>query len=273
MKRNSNFIYLSAFLIMLIMGCGPKKEAEKEVNTSEEHPTAEVQSTPDEPGIYELRIYYAAEGKLDDLLARFRNHTMALFEKHGLKNIGYWVPEENTDNALIYMLGFPDRQAADASWKAFIADPDWNAAYEASIVNGKLVDSIQNVFLQPTDYSPKLTLGDHGPRVFELRTYYTNEGKLGNLHNRFSDHTMEIFESHNMSNIAYFNLDSDQDGNENTLLYFITHADHATADANWKAFIEDPKWKVAYEASIVDGNLVNRLTSLYMQPTDFSPLK
>src|SRR5438046_7005379 len=74
---------------------------------------------------YELRAYYAAPGKLDALNARFRNHTMQIFEKHGMVNIGYWMPADNPDNKLIYVLAFPSRDAAKKSWADFSKDPDW----------------------------------------------------------------------------------------------------------------------------------------------------
>ena len=74
---------------------------------------------------YELRTYTAAPGKLDALLQRFRNHTVALFAKHGMTNVGYWVPAENPDRKLIYLLSYPDRTARDSSFKAFGSDPAW----------------------------------------------------------------------------------------------------------------------------------------------------
>src|SRR5205085_7110550 len=87
-------------------------------------------------GVYELRVYTAAKGKLDALHARFRDHTMKLFEKHGMTNVGYWVPVENPDDRLIYVLAHKDRAAADASWKAFGADPDWQKAAKESEKDG-----------------------------------------------------------------------------------------------------------------------------------------
>src|SRR4051812_34553601 len=74
---------------------------------------------------FEMRTYYAAPGKLDDLQARFRDHTTRLFEKHGMVNVGYWVPLTNTENKLIYLLAYPSREAREKSWKEFSADPDW----------------------------------------------------------------------------------------------------------------------------------------------------
>src|SRR5919199_346858 len=68
--------------------------------------------------VYEMRTYFAAPGKLDDLGARFRNNTTRIFSKHGMTNVGYWIPVDNPDNKLIYILSYPSREAREASWKA-----------------------------------------------------------------------------------------------------------------------------------------------------------
>ena len=106
---------------------------------------------------FEMRTYYAAPGKLEELHARFRNHTDKLFKKHGMQVIGYWGPEEKesgSENTLVYLLAYPSREARAASWKAFAADPDWKDAQKKSEANGKLVDKVVSVFLRSTDYSP-----------------------------------------------------------------------------------------------------------------------
>src|SRR5579872_670774 len=95
---------------------------------------------------FELRTYHAAPGKLDELHARFRDHTAKLFEKHGITNIGYWVPQDNPDHKLIYLLAYPSREARDKSWKEFMADPEWQSAHKASEEHGKLVDKVESVF-------------------------------------------------------------------------------------------------------------------------------
>lgn len=105
---------------------------------------------------YEMRIYHAAPGKLEDLHKRFRDHTIALFKKHGMEIVSFWGPTDKEDGAetkLIYVLGYPSREARDASWKAFGADPDWAKARTASEVNGKLVDKVESVYMLSTDYS------------------------------------------------------------------------------------------------------------------------
>src|SRR5437870_5399902 len=106
--------------------------------------------------IFELRTYTAAPGKMEALNARFRDHTCKLFEKHGMTNIGYWNPTDAKDaeQKLVYLLAFPSREAADASWKAFRADAQWKAVQKASEEDGKLVTKVESVFLKPTDYSP-----------------------------------------------------------------------------------------------------------------------
>ena len=106
--------------------------------------------------VYELRTYTAAPGKLGDLESRFRDHTVRLFERHGMKNIGYWVPTDapQSENTLIYVLEFPSRDAARASWDAFRTDPDWVEARAASEVNGRLATGVESVYMQATDYSP-----------------------------------------------------------------------------------------------------------------------
>jgi len=105
---------------------------------------------------FEMRTYIAPPGKLTALHARFRDHTNALFAKHGMTLVGYWTPTdgEAAANTLVYILAYPNRAAADASWKAFRADPVWVKAKADSEVAGVLVDKVVSVFLKPTDYSP-----------------------------------------------------------------------------------------------------------------------
>ncbi len=105
--------------------------------------------------LFELRTYTCNDGKLPELHKRFRDHTNRLFEKHGMTLIGFWTPAEGpeADNTLVYILAYPDRASRDASWKAFLADPEWQAAYKASHANGPLVKKVDAKFLTPTDYS------------------------------------------------------------------------------------------------------------------------
>tara|TARA_R110002167_G_scaffold346853_1_gene557645 strand:- start:56 stop:388 length:333 start_codon:yes stop_codon:yes gene_type:complete len=106
-------------------------------------------------------------------------------------------------------------------------------------------------------------------KVFELRTYYTHEGKLPDLLKRFEDHTLAIFEKHKITNVGYW-VPSKQ---KNTLIYIISHESKEQADKNWQSFIADPLWKEVYAASRKNGPIVKNLTSEYLTALNFSPLK
>jgi hypothetical protein len=228
--------------------------------------------------LFEMRTYYAASGKLDDLNARFRNHTVKLFEKHGMANIGYWVPIENPENKLIYLLAYPTREARETSWKAFGADPDWKKAAKESEANGKLVAKVEQLFLTATDYSPeiKATKAER-ERVFELRTYTTAPGKLGALHERFRDHTIALFKKHGMTNIGYWVPGPGQPGAENTLIYLLAHPSVDAAKASFDAFRADPAWNAARKASEDKGGgsltVPDGVKSVFMKATDYSPMR
>jgi hypothetical protein len=120
----------------------------------EENPAPPQSST----AVYELRVYHTYEGKLDDLLRRFREHTMQLFEKHGIKNVAYWTPTDDPlkGKTLFYILAHPSREAATANWKSFRDDPDWISVRDKSEANGKLVEKVDSTFLSLTDFSPPL---------------------------------------------------------------------------------------------------------------------
>jgi hypothetical protein len=115
-----------------------------------------VSQAQKQPKVYELRTYYTLPGRLDALNSRFRNHTTKLFEKHGMNNIVYGVPTEEPkkSNMLIYLLSHESEAAAKKSWDAFRADPDWVKARTDSEKDGKIVDRVESVFLNPTDFSP-----------------------------------------------------------------------------------------------------------------------
>jgi len=109
-------------------------------------------------------------------------------------------------------------------------------------------------------------------RVFELRTYTANEGKLPDLEKRFRDHTMEIFTRHGMTNVAYF-VPQDAPKSQNTLIYIIAHESREAAKKNWDDFRNDPEWKKVSAASEEHGKIVTHVDSVFMDPADFSPMK
>jgi hypothetical protein len=229
---------------------------------------------------YELRTYHAETGKLDALLSRFRDHTCKLFEKHGMTNVGYWVPVDNADNLLIYLLAYPNQPAREASWKAFREDEEWKKVVAASEANGKLVAKVDSTFLIPTPFSMGFPVSpkDQTERLFEMRTYTTVPGNLENLYKRFQDHTQNLFRKHGMANLGYYRMVPGQEGAENTLIYFLAHKDAASASASWTAFRADPVWVAAKKASedAAGGSLTvlpDGVKSVFLKPVDFSPVK
>ena len=103
---------------------------------------------------YELRTYTSPDGKLDNLLARFRDHTMDIFEKHGMTNHGYWLPQEQ-ENTLIYLLSHDSRAAGEESWRNFGQDPEWQRVSEESQRDGRIIvpGGVERIWLDPTDFS------------------------------------------------------------------------------------------------------------------------
>ncbi len=100
---------------------------------------------------FELRTYTAADGKMEDLLQRFRDHTVGLLERHGMSSIGYWVRDPDA-GTLVYLLRH--RGAPKENWAAFAADPEWISARAASVLEGELTTHIESVFLEAVDFSP-----------------------------------------------------------------------------------------------------------------------
>jgi hypothetical protein len=105
--------------------------------------------------VYELRTYTCNEGKLEALKTRFRDHTIEIFNRHHMESIGYWVPQdgEKSKTTLIYILAHPSREEAAKNWKEFSADPEWKKVAADSEANGKIVNHVESVFMDPADFS------------------------------------------------------------------------------------------------------------------------
>jgi hypothetical protein len=106
--------------------------------------------------VFEMRTYTAPEGKLPNLQARFRDHTMRIFNKHNIRSVGYWVPQDEPakSNTLIYVISHDSREAAKKNWASFFADPEWKKVAGESEANGRIVSGVVSVFMDATDYSP-----------------------------------------------------------------------------------------------------------------------
>ena len=106
--------------------------------------------------VFEIRTYHTLPGRLDALHKRFREHTLKIFEKHGMTNVAYWTPQDSPakDNTLIYVISHASREAARKNWDDFGNDPEWKAVAAASEADGKIVEKVESVFVDATDYSP-----------------------------------------------------------------------------------------------------------------------
>jgi hypothetical protein len=225
--------------------------------------------------LYELRVYYASEGKFQDLMNRFQQHTLKYFYQHNMRLEGFWLPlGENKENKLVYLLSYPSREARDKSWKEFMADKGWIAVMKNSAVNGEIVAKVESTFLKTTDFSPN-NMKSVGDRVFELRTYKATSNHLPNLLSRFRDHTVKLFENHGMTNIIYWTPTDKEQGSDDMLIYFLAHKTKDAGLASFKSFGGSPEWQTVRKASEekAGGSLTTFVKSEYMIPADFSPLK
>lgn len=117
-----------------------------------------AQGGAEDTTVYELRVYHTPDGKLPDLLARFRDHTITIFNRHNMHSVAYWTPTDDPlkDRTLFYILRHPSREAAAANWTAFRNDPEWKQVSAASEANGKIVDKVDSTYLKLTDFSPRI---------------------------------------------------------------------------------------------------------------------
>ena len=229
----------------------------------------------DDP-VYELRIYTSNPDKLDALNERFRNHTLKLFERHGMKNIGYWIPTEPplAGTHLIYLLEHASRDAAKASWQAFLNDPEWKqVAADSEKQHGKiLAKKPESIFLAKTDYSTKIGNPDR-EKTYVLREYTTPEGKLDYLNARFRDHTLELFKKYGLESYGYWvPVDLPQSGN--TLIYLLEVPSKEAAEKSFAEFRADPVWQEVKKTTEKDGPLTTQPPqSLFLKVADYSPVK
>lgn len=221
--------------------------------------------------VYELRTYTTNAGKLDNLHARFRDHTMKFFEKHGMENVAYWVPvEEGKDNTLVYIISHASDEAAKKSWSDFRADENWHAVAAESEKDGKiLAKRPEAVYLDPTDFSPQDFKSGKEERLFELRKYTTSEGRMPALLQRFRDGELKLFEKQGMTNVAYF-VPQEM---PNTLIYVVAHKDAEAMKKSWEAFRNDSEWQQLWEESTKDGKIVIKVERQLLRPVDYSPMK
>ncbi|MEQ1825646.1 MAG: NIPSNAP family protein [Pirellula sp.] len=231
--------------------------------------------------LYELRFYTTNPGKLPDLHARFRNHTLKLFEKHGMENIIYWTVSEGAarsdddkDNMLVYVIAHKDEAAKDASWKAFISDPEWKAVAAKSEANGKiLAKPPKAIFMRETSFSapdePIQKDAGTPSRLWELRQYNDGAERVPFTVDRFGSGEKEIFQKHGMQTVKFWTATD-----KSAFIYLLAHKDKDASNASWDGFKKDfpdfmKKYRDAHPnlpAGRGNGNEVR-----FLIPTDYSP--
>nr|MCU0449526.1 NIPSNAP family protein [Bernardetiaceae bacterium] len=222
---------------------------------------------------YELRIYTAAPGKMDALLARFQNHALKHWPKYGIKLEGFWLPlEAGAEAKLYYLVSYADMAARERAWRDFQADPKWQKAVKKSEKAGAIISKVEEIYLQTTDFSPN-QWQSVGNRVFELRIYHAYPNRLPDVLARFRNHTVKLFEKHGMQNLVYFTSIPQKADEASVLYYFLAHRDQAAGKASFDTFVKDPAWIQVRDASEANGKILERLVSVYMRPVAFSPWK
>jgi len=201
--------------------------------------------------LYEMRVVEAAPGRLDAVLARWRDHDAALLSRHGIEPLGVFVPAgENPARKVVMFFAHPGREARDAAWKSLHEDPQWRKLLAESQQDGPLIDRSTATLMRMTDYSPDFDAAKAArPRVVELRTYRATPGNLPALNARFRDHTVALFAKHGMTNLVYWNLLPGEPEAERTLVYLLAHDSEEAAKRSFAGFRQDPDWIAARTAS------------------------
>ncbi len=243
---------------------------------------AQVQSVKKDGKLYELRFYTTNPGKLPDLHARFRDHTMKLFEKHGMENIIYWTvsqgaakSDDDKDNLLIYIIAHKDEAAKDASWAAFRADPEWKAVAAKSEENGKiLAKPPRAIFMRETEFSAAdepVNKASGAPRLWELRQYNDGPEQVPFTVDRFGSGENEIFTRHGMQTVKFWTATDNS-----AFIYLLAHKDKPASDESWKGFkSEFPGFMKKYRDAHpnMPTGRGNGQENRFLIPTDYSPRK
>lgn len=274
-------------LVLLVSGLNSPRTS---ILSAEEnnHPQQDGTSPEDtaKPGkLYELRIYVTHPGKLPDLHQRFRNHTCGLFEKHGMENIIYWDVVEGdksdgtrAENMMVYVIAHKDEAAREASWKAFIGDPEWQAVAKKSEEQGKILAEppiailMRDVEFSPAD-EPANQQQDSVPRLFELRHYNDGPARVPFTVDRFGSGEVELFQESGMQTLKFWRTTDDK-----AFIYLLAHTDRESSKESWKTFMGGfrdfmSKYNASGKAPPADAPRGQGMEVRFLKPTDYSPRK
>jgi len=226
---------------------------------------------------YELRTYYAHQGSLEELNARFRDSACGLFEKHGMRSHGFWVPRQNPENQLVYLLSYPNRKARDQAWRSLIADPEWKKVCRSAVGKGGLLRKVENLFLRTAVFSPVVpeTLPTtKGGALQELRIRTITSEMMNDLAGTYPEQLARLFKKHGVQHWCCWTPVSGQEGSGMTLIYLLSSEDPQTARNSMDAVFQDPEWlAVKRETEKRVGGAItppNGIVATLMVPTDYS---
>ena len=278
-----NKIAGSVFAAVVVVAAGSLFAADPEpaTPTPTPAPPRRLPPDPDRPLIlFDFRIFQTSPGKLDALHARLRDHQIPLLEQHGIFTLAVFVPAGENPDRLVYLItGAEGLTAMTEGWAGFRKDPEWLKVKQATDESGPLVLQEKYKPLSMTYWSPKFPPDEPiKAGIFELRTYVCpNRQKHAALMRRFRDHTKKLFEKHGMTNVVYWTAPDEPELWEG-LVYLLAHDNEEAAQKSFAAFRSDPEWLAVKKASeeMSGGSLTNAengVQSLFLQATDYSPLK
>ncbi len=230
-----------------------------------------AQSTPAPQAdgrVYELRTYTAGTGCLNELHTRFREHTVRLLERHGATSLGYWVPEDNGGNKLLFLLSYPSQAARNATWSALAADPEWlRIKRQSELKEGKLVERIESTFLTATAYSPAIQAHrDPDGRLFELRTATAASGQTDALHEKLRTETLPELEKNGTMVVGVWTVQN-RSNDGNTVMYLVARKPAVGESEADSVLVSLSGFGMRRPSPRPDP------ATLRLLPTDYSPLK
>ena len=229
--------------------------------------------------LYELRKYEVMPGKRPALLDRFGGFTVHKWKDYGFRLVGFCTPDVGSfNNQVIYIWGWESLEERMKKWSAWQADPERARVWEESEKDGPLVRRVNNLLMQPTDFSPLDTGTPYGPDAagrrpyfFELREYDAMPGKLPALVHRFGSFTHGRFKQHGFRQVGYWT--PFMGGHNHQLVYMLAWESYEERTRCFDAFRVDPERQRVFAESERDGILVERTVNIMMEPTAFSPMK
>lgn len=225
--------------------------------------------------LYELRHYTAPDTTtLGALVNWFGEQTVPAWEAAGVRIVGAWTVEVGQAPRFTIILAYDDLNQRMEQNSTFLASDAWKAASAAAFnPSTSLVSGIDTAILQPTPYSADpLAFQSSGRGIWEERVYRAKDVRTAaRVNQRFTEHTVHLFEKHGITPVAFWNVIIGAD--QPSLYYLVRYDDLAQRQPAWAAFRSDPDWQKAYAESEADGPLLLRTTSTLLMPTPFSPMQ